>query len=61
LSRSGLYMNANGPAVELVAVCVAVPRFLPVLVDGRELSCHDETVKKVPSPGKDCEFWVTVK
>ncbi len=40
LSRSDLgdvrTLNHNGPAVWLVGVRVAVPRFLPVLVDGGE-------------------------
>jgi len=38
-----------------------VPRFLPVPVDGRKLSGHDETVLTVPSPGKDGEFMVMMK
>jgi len=33
----------------------------PVPVDGRAPTGHDETVLTVPSPGKDCEFWVTMK
>jgi hypothetical protein len=44
-----------------IVVCVAVVWFLPVLVDGREAKGHDETVETVPSPVKDCEFWVTMK
>jgi len=45
---------------------VEVPRFLPPdsyrdPVDGCELSCHDETVEMVPSPGKGWEFRVTTK
>ena len=39
-------MQPNGPAVWLGAVCVAVPSFLPVLVDGSEAKGHDETVKR---------------
>jgi len=38
-----------------------VPRFLPVPVDGRKLSGHDETGLTVPSPGDGCEFWVMMK
>jgi hypothetical protein len=33
-----------------------VPRFLPVLVDGRVHTGHDEIVLTVPSPGDGCEI-----
>ena len=42
----------NGPAVWWVGVRVEVPCFLPVLVDGRELSCHDKVIYVVPSPNR---------
>ena len=38
-----------------------MPRFLPVPVDGRELTGHDEAVLTVSSPGNGCEFWVKMK
>jgi len=31
---------------------IVVPRFLPVSVNGRELWCHDEVVKMIPSRDK---------
>ena len=54
-------MPYNGPAVWLVGGSlprlkrgVAVPRFLPVPVDGRAPTGHDEAVLTVPSPGDGC-------
>jgi hypothetical protein len=38
-------MKPNGPAVWLVAVCVAVAWFLPVPVDGVEVSCQGVVYK----------------
>jgi hypothetical protein len=37
-------ITPNDPAVWLGAVCVAVTCFLPVQIDGSEISCHDEIV-----------------
>src|SRR5450759_1400893 len=48
-------MHYNGRRYSFVAVCVEVPRFLPVLVDGRAVSCHDEVVQmdQVPIDGRE--------
>jgi len=39
-------MKPNGPVVWLVAFCVAVPRFLPVLVNSWVVSCHGEALRQ---------------
>ena len=54
-------MVYNGPAVWLGAVCVAVPRFLPVPVDDGEAKGHGETVKRYQVPIDGSEFPVTMK
>ena len=54
-------ITAQRPGGLIIGVNVAVPRFLPVPVDGRALTGLDEAVLTVPSSGKDCELLVMMK